>query len=44
MECIYENVRSNLEVNRSVPTRMENYVKELSTPWFYDRVEKVHPM
>ena len=45
MKCIYKHVRIILEVNRLVPTRMENYIKELSIPWFYDsRIERVHPM
>ena len=45
MKCIYKNVKSILEVNRLVFTRMENYIKELSIPWFFDsRIERVHPM
>ena len=45
MKCIYKNVRSILEVSRLVPTRMENYIKELSILWFYDsRIERVHHM
>ena len=45
MKCIYKNVKSILEVNRLVPARMKKYIKELSTPWFYDsRIESVHPM
>ena len=44
-EMYLKNVRSILEVNRLPPTRMENYVKELSIPWFSDsRIERVHPM
>ena len=30
IKCICKNVRSILEVNRLVPPRMENYIKELS--------------
>ena len=45
MKCIHKKMRSILEVNRLVPTRMENYIKELSIPWFYNsRIERVHPM
>ena len=45
MKCIYINVRSILEVKRLVPTRMENYIKELFIPWFYDnRIERLHPI
>ena len=45
MKSIYKNVRNILEGNRLVPTIVENYVKELSIPWFYDsRIERVHSM
>ena len=45
MKCINKNVRSILEVNRLVSTRMGNYVKELSISWFDDsRIEIVHLM
>ena len=45
MKDIYKNGRSILEVDRLVSTRMENYIKELSIPWFYDsRIERVHIM
>ena len=44
-EMHFQNMGIILEVNRLVPTRMENYIKELSIPWFYDsRIERVHPM
>ena len=33
MKCIYKNVRSSLEVNWLVQTRMENYIKELYVLW-----------
>ena len=43
-EMHFQNMGIILEVNRLVPTRMENYIKELSIPWFYDsKIERVYP-
>ena len=40
-----KNVRSILEVNRLVPTRMENYIRNCLFLGLYDsRIERVHPM